>query len=143
MTEPEKALRTLGLLRSMGATLAVDDYGTGHSSLAYLHQLPLNTLKIDRSFVATMAAEGGVIVRSTVDLAHSLGLNVVAEGVEDQATSAALRALGCDVAQGFHYARPVPLEEMIERLEPPPFRATIAGTDADFDLEPATAPAAL
>ena len=130
MTEPERALRTLKLLRSMGAKLAVDDYGTGHSSLAYLHQLPLNTLKIDRSFVSTMASEGGVIVRSTVDLAHSLGLNVVAEGIEDLPTAMALRALGCDLGQGFHYARPVPVEEMLSRLEPPPFTATIVASAA-------------
>ena len=74
MTEPERALQTLSPLRSIGVGLAVDDYGTGHSSLAYLHRLPLDTLKIDRSFVAEMAREGGVIVRSTVDLAHTLGL---------------------------------------------------------------------
>jgi diguanylate cyclase (GGDEF)-like protein len=134
MTEPERALRTLTLLRSMGAKLAVDDYGTGHSSLAYLHQLPLNTLKIDRSFVAAMASEGGVIVRSTVDLAHSLGLDVVAEGIEDHRTAIALRALGCDLGQGYHYARPVPVEEMLARLEPPPFQATV------LDTAPAPAP---
>jgi diguanylate cyclase (GGDEF)-like protein len=144
MTEPERALRTLTLLRGMGATLAVDDYGTGHSSLAYLHQLPLNTLKIDRSFVSAMAGEGGVIVRSTVDLAHSLGLDVVAEGIEDQGTAVALRALGCDLGQGFHYARPVPVEQMLDRLEPPPFTATVStapDADADAALEPAAQPA--
>ena len=140
MTEPERALRTLTVLRSMGAKLAVDDYGTGHSSLAYLHQLPLNTLKIDRSFVAGMASEGGVIVRSTVDLAHSLGLDVVAEGIEDQHTAIALRALGCDLGQGYHYARPVPVEDMLARLEPPPFRATVKG--AERVLEAAAASAA-
>jgi diguanylate cyclase (GGDEF)-like protein len=116
MTEPERALRTLKLLRSMGVRLAVDDYGTGHSSLAYLHQLPLNTLKIDRSFVSEMAGEGGVIVRSTVDLAHSLGLDVVAEGIEDHRTAIALRAVGCDLGQGFHYARPVPVEDLMRRF---------------------------
>ena len=126
MTEPERALRTLSLLRAMGARLAVDDYGTGHSSLAYLHQLPLNTLKIDRSFVAEMAREGGLIVRSTVDLAHSLGLDVVAEGIEDAETGAALAALGCDLGQGFHYARPVPVDGLLEHLEPPPFVASVA-----------------
>jgi diguanylate cyclase (GGDEF)-like protein len=133
MTEPERALRTLTLLRGMGAKLAVDDYGTGHSSLAYLHQLPLNTLKIDRSFVSAMAGEGGVIVRSTVDLAHSLGLNVVAEGIEDHGTAVALRALGCDLGQGFHYARPVPVEQLLDRLEPPPFTLTVAD---EVEVEP-------
>jgi diguanylate cyclase (GGDEF)-like protein len=133
MTEPERALRTLTLLRGMGAKLAVDDYGTGHSSLAYLHQLPLNTLKIDRSFVSAMAGEGGVIVRSTVDLAHSLGLDVVAEGIEDAGTAVALRALGCDLGQGFHYARPVPVEQMLDRLEPPDFVADVFARDAKPD----------
>ena len=129
MTEPERALRTLTLLRGMGARLAVDDYGTGHSSLAYLHRLPLNTLKIDRSFISAMSGEGGVIVRSTVELAHSLGLDVVAEGIEDHRTAVALRTLGCDLGQGFHYARPVPVEQLLQRLEPPPdpgFTVTVA-----------------
>ena len=126
MTEPEKALRTLTLLRGMGAALAVDDYGTGHSSLQYLHQLPLNTLKIDRSFVSEMGSEGGVIVRSTVDLAHSLGLDVVAEGIEDAETAVALQRLGCDFGQGYHFARPVPVEQMLDRLEPPDFVATVS-----------------
>jgi diguanylate cyclase (GGDEF)-like protein len=129
MTEPERALRTLTLLRGMGTKLAVDDYGTGHSSLAYLHRLPLNTLKIDRSFISSMAGEGGVIVRSTVELAHSLGLDVVAEGIEDQRTAVALRVLGCDLGQGYHYARPVPIDQLLSRLEPAPdpgFTATVA-----------------
>ena len=140
MTEPEKALRTLRLLRSMGVRLAVDDYGTGHSSLAYLHKLPLNTLKIDRSFVMAMAGEGGVIVRSTVDLAHSLGLAVVAEGIEDHGTAIALRALGCDLGQGFHYARPVPVADLLASLggDPEPgFTATVGPPDP----APAAAPA--
>jgi diguanylate cyclase (GGDEF)-like protein len=130
MTEPGRALRTLSVLRSMGVGLAVDDYGTGHSSLAYLHRLPLDTLKIDRSFVAAMGREGGVIVRSTVDLAHNLGLRVVAEGVEDPATAAALRDLGCDLAQGFHYARPVPVAELLQALTAPPFVATVSASAA-------------
>ncbi len=149
MTEPERALRTLTLLRGMGARLAVDDYGTGHSSLAYLHQLPLNTLKIDRSFVAEMNGEGGVIVRSTVDLAHSLGLEVVAEGIEDHRTAVALRVLGCDLGQGFHFARPVPIDQLLRRLEPEPdpgFRVSLAGeiledVAEDAAAETATSPA--
>ncbi len=142
MTEPDRALRTLTLLRSMGATLAVDDYGTGHSSLAYLHRLPLNTLKIDRSFVSKMTSEGGVIVRSTVDLAHSLGLDVVAEGIEDLGTATALRELGCDLGQGFHYAHPVPVEQMLTQLEPPPFTATVATGGDDTDPLALSLPAA-
>jgi diguanylate cyclase (GGDEF)-like protein len=139
MTEPEKALRTLTLLRGMGAALAVDDYGTGHSSLQYLHQLPLNTLKIDRSFVSEMGSEGGVIVRSTVELAHSLGLDVVAEGIEDAETAVALKQLGCDFGQGYHFARPVPVEQMLARLEPPDFYATVAEPAEETGAEPAPA----
>ena len=131
MTEPGRALHTLRLLRSMGVGLAVDDYGTGHSSLAYLQRLPLDTLKIDRSFVAAMMGEGGgVIVRSTVDLAHNLGLRVVAEGIEDQPTAAALRALGCDLGQGFHYARPVPVDQMLDQLAGPGWTATVSARSA-------------
>jgi diguanylate cyclase (GGDEF)-like protein len=143
MTEPERALRTLTLLRGMGTKLAVDDYGTGHSSLAYLHRLPLNTLKIDRSFISSMAGEGGVIVRSTVELAHSLGLDVVAEGIEDHRTAVALRVLGCDLGQGFHYARPVPIDQLLRRLEPEPdpgFTVTVAeksATETGADEAPA------
>jgi EAL domain-containing protein (putative c-di-GMP-specific phosphodiesterase class I) len=79
-----------------------------------------------------MAGEGGVIVRSTVELAHSLGLDVVAEGIEDQRTAVALRVLGCDLGQGFHYARPVPIDQLLRRLEPEPdpgFTATVAQDD--------------
>jgi EAL domain-containing protein (putative c-di-GMP-specific phosphodiesterase class I) len=115
----------------MGVRLAVDDYGTGHSSLAYLLRLPLNTLKIDRSFVSEMEGEGGVIVRSTIDLAHSLGLDVVAEGIEDHRTAIALRAVGCDLGQGFHYARPVPVEDVMRQFgldpeEDPGFTLTVS-----------------
>jgi EAL domain-containing protein (putative c-di-GMP-specific phosphodiesterase class I) len=128
----------------MGAKLAVDDYGTGHSSLAYLHRLPLNTLKIDRSFIASMAGEGGVIVRSTVELAHSLGLDVVAEGIEDYKTAVALRVLGCDLGQGFHYARPVPIDQLLQRLEPQPdpgFTVTVADDAAtETGADEASAP---
>ncbi len=131
MTEPGRALDTLRLLRSMGVGLAVDDYGTGHSSLAYLQRLPLDTLKIDRSFVASMMGEGGgVIIRSTVDLAHNLGLRVVAEGIEDQPTAAALRALGCDLGQGFHYARPVPVDDLLDALAGPQWTATVSAPGA-------------
>src|SRR3712207_7681771 len=94
----------------MGVGLAIDDFGTGHSSLAYLKRLPVHELKIDRSFVMNMSTDDNdaVIVRSTVDLAHNLGLRVVAEGVESEAVAQTLTALGCDVAQGYHYGRPVP-----------------------------------
>jgi EAL domain-containing protein (putative c-di-GMP-specific phosphodiesterase class I) len=94
----------------MGVGISIDDFGTGYSSLAYLKRLPVDELKIDKSFMAHMASDenDAAIVRSTVGLAHELGLTVVAEGVENQETWDLLSALGCDVAQGFFFSRPVP-----------------------------------
>ena len=94
--------------------LSLDDFGTGHSSLAYLKHLPLDEVKIDRSFVAGMTEDenDAVIVRSTIDLARNLGLDVVAEGVEDAETLHGLGELRCDVAQGFHLSRPLPADEL-------------------------------
>jgi diguanylate cyclase (GGDEF)-like protein len=114
MADPLRAMEVLGRLRTMGLRLSLDDFGTGHSSLAYLKRLPLDEVKIDRSFVAGMTADenDAVIVRSTIDLARNLGLDVVAEGVEDAATLDGLGALHCDVAQGFHLSRPLPADEL-------------------------------
>ncbi len=110
MDDPQRALQTLQRLHDMGLRLSIDDFGTGYSSLAYLKKLPLHELKIDRSFV--MAMERDVadlkIVRSTIDLAHNLGLSVVAEGVETAQVWALLNRLGCDEAQGYYIARPMP-----------------------------------
>ncbi len=101
-------------LGDMGVRLSVDDFGTGYTSLGYLRRLPINELKIDRSFVANMTSseEDAVIVRSTIDLGRNLGLDVVAEGVEDTAVLRRLEQLGCDVAQGFLMSRPVPANEL-------------------------------
>ncbi|HEY9287351.1 MAG TPA: EAL domain-containing protein [Candidatus Dormibacteraeota bacterium] len=103
-----EALETLQRLRDAGVHISVDDFGTGYSSLAYLKWLPVNEIKIDRSFVKDMATnwDGAAIVRSTIDLGHNLGLKVVAEGVEDEATANLLRQYGCDYLQGFHISRP-------------------------------------
>jgi diguanylate cyclase (GGDEF)-like protein len=111
-TEPEHALRLLARLRAAGVCLAVDDFGTGYTSLAQLKNLPITELKIDRSFVGTMTTErsNGLIVRSIVDLARNLGLTTVAEGVEDAETFTALAANGCAVAQGYHMSRPLSAE---------------------------------
>lgn len=108
MSDPRRSLEILTQLSEMGVHLAVDDYGTGFSSLAYLKRLPVDAIKIDKSFVMTMDRDedDAAIVRSTVELAHLLGLTVVAEGVESQAISDGLAALGCDAAQGYHYCRP-------------------------------------
>lgn len=109
MSDPDRALDTLTKLREMGVSVSIDDFGTGYSSLLYLKKLPVDELKIDRSFVREVSVDESdlVIVRSTVDLAHNLGLTVVAEGVEDHATLGLLRALGCDKAQGYVFSRPV------------------------------------
>jgi diguanylate cyclase (GGDEF)-like protein len=110
MSDPPRALQTLTRLREMGVDVSIDDFGTGYSSLAYLKRLPVDELKIDKSFVANMATDenDAAIVRSTISLAHDLGLSVVAEGVEDQETWNLLIGLGCDVAQGFFVSRPLP-----------------------------------
>jgi len=110
MSDPERALATVTRLTDLGVRLSVDDFGTGHSSLANLRRLPIDELKIDRSFVTPMLSEESdlVIVRSTINLAHDLGLRITAEGVEDAATLERLASLGCDHVQGFHLSRPIP-----------------------------------
>ena len=114
MADPILAARVLGELEHLGVRLSIDDFGTGYSSLAYLKNLPVNEIKIDRAFVDSMIEEpsDAMIVRSTIDLGHNLGLDVVAEGIEDEATWAALRDLGCDFAQGFFMSKPVPAEDI-------------------------------
>jgi EAL domain-containing protein (putative c-di-GMP-specific phosphodiesterase class I) len=114
MDEPQRAEATLNTLSQAGFKLSIDDFGTGYSSLAYLKRLPVDELKIDRSFVMAMESDeaDAKIVRSTIDLAHNLGLTVVAEGVENAAVLARLAALDCDEAQGYHLCRPLPAAEM-------------------------------
>ena len=101
-------------LRRIGVRLSVDDFGTGYSSLAYLKRLPVDEVKLDKSFVLNMTGDpdDAAIVRSTIELAHNLGLQLVAEGVEDQETLELLASLGCDLAQGYHLARPIPADEL-------------------------------
>jgi diguanylate cyclase (GGDEF)-like protein len=110
MEDPGSAQSTLRKLRELGVATSIDDYGTGYSSLAYIKQLAVNELKIDRAFVAGMEADrrNAAIVRSTIELGHNLGLVVVAEGVETDHELAELRRFGCDAAQGFYFARPMP-----------------------------------
>jgi diguanylate cyclase (GGDEF)-like protein/PAS domain S-box-containing protein len=113
IADPEHATATLERIRALGVQIAVDDYGTGYSSLSHLRRLPLHALKIDVSFVRNMLrnSQDRVIVESTVGLAHNLGLNVVAEGIEDESTLAALRAMGCDEGQGYFIAPPMDAAE--------------------------------
>ena len=117
MDDPERAEATLNRLAQRGYKLSIDDFGTGYSSLAYLQRLPVQELKIDKSFVMGLVGAGAegpergdaMIVRSTIDLAHNLGLTVVAEGVENAAILQRLTEMGCDEAQGYHMSKPVPL----------------------------------
>ncbi len=110
MDDPQRAMSILDKLSQRGFTLSIDDFGTGYSSLAYLKRLPVDELKIDKSFVMNMQEDDddAKIVRSTIDLAHNLGLTVVAEGVENGAILAQLRELQCDEAQGYYLAKPMP-----------------------------------
>jgi diguanylate cyclase (GGDEF)-like protein len=109
MSDPERALVIVGRLSELGVRLSVDDFGTGYSSLANLKRLPIDELKIDRSFVSPMMQDESdlIIVRSTINLGHDLGLKVIAEGVEDELTLKRLATLGCDLAQGYHLSRPL------------------------------------
>ncbi len=115
LTDPESATRTLARLRALGVAIAVDDYGTGYSSLSHLRDLPIDHLKIDRSFVTDLASSPrtAAIVRSTIELAHALELRVVAEGVEDAATLDVLRELGCDWVQGYLFTKPLPPASLV------------------------------
>jgi len=114
--DPQRALQTMDSLRAMGVHIALDDFGIGYSSLAYLNRLPLDEIKIDRSFVIGMINDesSATIVRATVDLGHGLGYGVVAEGVENAETRQRLSALGCDAIQGFLVARPMPADQTAE-----------------------------
>ena len=110
MEDAENAIKTLDRLHAMGLRMSIDDFGTGYSSLAYLKRMPVDEIKIDKSFVLTMDtnAEDMTIVRSTIDLGHNMGLKVVAEGVETIEVLGQLREMGCDLAQGFYLSRPLP-----------------------------------
>ena len=119
MADPAHALAILSMLQSMGVRLSVDDFGTGYSSLTHLRELPIDEIKIDKSFVMEMTHNeaDASIVRTVIDLAHNLGKQVCAEGVEHEATWLMLRELGCDLAQGYWIARPMPAAALSEWLE--------------------------
>ena len=119
ISDPARTIAWLAALRATGVRLSVDDFGTGYSSLSYLKRLPVHEVKVDKSFVTKMChdPDDATIVRSIVDLAGNLSLDVVAEGVEDQTTWDRLRSLGCTAAQGYHLSRPMPLEEFAPWLE--------------------------
>ncbi|WP_280553120.1 EAL domain-containing protein [Halomonas sp. 25-S5] len=119
MNDTESAIDILHALRGMGVGVAIDDFGTGFSSLSYLKNLPIDKVKIDRSFVSevTHSAEDAAIIQGIISMAHHLGLKVVAEGIEHEQQHHLLMTHGCDLFQGFHFARPMPLERLIEFLE--------------------------
>jgi diguanylate cyclase (GGDEF)-like protein/PAS domain S-box-containing protein len=121
MADPTSARDILGCLHGMGVKISIDDFGTGYSSLAYLKELPVDEVKVDRSFVKDMLINehDTNIVRSVIDLGHNLGLLVVAEGVEDRQTLDLLAAMGCDLAQGFYFASPMSSNELARWLESP------------------------
>ncbi|HET9461360.1 MAG TPA: GGDEF domain-containing phosphodiesterase, partial [Gaiellaceae bacterium] len=118
MADPERARSILAGIADAGVRVSIDDFGTGHSSLAYLKDLPVNEVKIDRSFIADMSVSRNnrMIAKATIQLVHSLGLQVVAEGVEDPEVHSELRGLGCDYAQGYYYGKPQPLAAVEELL---------------------------
>jgi diguanylate cyclase (GGDEF)-like protein/PAS domain S-box-containing protein len=121
VSDPDRAAGVIGELKALGVAISIDDFGTGYTSLAYLARLAITQLKIDRSFVLNMQedADDAAIVRSMITLGHDLGLQVVAEGVENRATYDQLAALGCDLVQGFWLSRPLPAAALTEWLEHP------------------------
>jgi diguanylate cyclase (GGDEF)-like protein len=119
MTDPALASRTLAGIKNLGVRVAIDDFGTGYSSLGYLNRLPLDEVKIDRSFISRLMRDPqtSAIVRAAIDLSHALGLDAVAEGVEDAATMERLTLLGCDRVQGYFIARPMPADAVLPWLQ--------------------------
>jgi diguanylate cyclase (GGDEF)-like protein len=130
MHDPIRALDILGHLSAMGINITIDDFGTGYSSLAYLKRLPAGSVKIDKSFIIGMLQDpnDAAIVRTSVDLAHNLGLKVVAEGVESRDLLEMLGTQGCDAAQGYYISRPLPPDELLAwtKQSPWPVRQTLA-----------------
>jgi predicted signal transduction protein with EAL and GGDEF domain len=122
MADAARSQQVMSGLRRLGIRLSIDDYGTGYSSLSYLRALPVDELKLDRSFVSNLTSDerAAAIVRSTLQLSLDLGMSMVVEGVEDAATLAALRAWGCDFAQGYHIARPMPADRFLTWLAEQP-----------------------
>jgi EAL domain-containing protein (putative c-di-GMP-specific phosphodiesterase class I) len=119
MQDPKQAIQTLTECRRFGTSVFVDDFGTGYSSLSYLSRLPIDILKIDRSFITDILTNGHnlLIATATINLAHALNLKVVAEGIETREQMDLLKTLGCDKAQGYYFARPMPKKELTAWLK--------------------------
>jgi len=122
MDNVQQCVALMHELKALGVTLSIDDFGTGYSSLSYLKRFPVDELKIDRSFVADLpgSATDVALVRTVIDLGHSLGMKVTAEGVETDEQLACLKQFGCDAFQGFLFSRPVTLDQCIELLAASP-----------------------
>src|SRR5437870_11079714 len=116
MADPAHALAIMSMIQSMGVRLSIDDFGTGYSSLTHLRQLPIDEIKVDKSFVTGMTTSDAdaAIVRTVIDLAHNLGKQVCAEGVEDEATMTMLRDIGCDLAQGYFISKPLNAPDLMQ-----------------------------
>ncbi len=124
MKDAEGSISTLERMRSRGITISIDDFGTGYSSLSYLKRLPLDILKIDQSFVRDITTDhnDAAIVRAIIGLAQTLGIKVIAEGVEDENQLSFLNSNGCDYGQGFLFGKPVAPEAFIELIKRQPLR---------------------
>ena len=116
-----RALKVLQELHELGVRIAIDDFGTGYSALSYLRELPIDEVKLDRSFIAAITADrrAAPLVRTVIDLAETLGLTAVAQGVENVETARVLASYGCAVAQGYFCGRPLPITELLEHLAEP------------------------
>lgn len=139
MTEPIRAIENIRKLSELGVTVSIDDFGTGYSSMAYLQKLLVAKIKIDKSFVMQMGKGGNeeVIVRSTIELAHNLGLKAVAEGVEDQATWDRLREMGCDSAQGYFMSKPLPPDKFMTWMKSSEWSGELAAGNLPLPTPPA------
>jgi diguanylate cyclase (GGDEF)-like protein/PAS domain S-box-containing protein len=142
MDDPDRSLANMHRLHEMGVGISVDDFGTGYSSLAYLMKLPAQELKIDKSFVIRMDEDPGsaTIVHSTIELAHSLGLTVVAEGVETRAIWDELKKLGCDRGQGYLFSRPIPSDELMKLIRSRPVLTPVEPVPPDGEAQLAGRP---
>ena len=117
MKAPEHTAKLLQALRGKGVRVAIDDFGTGYSSLSYLRRFPIDTLKIDQSFVRQIDTKDGVsMVKAIIDLGHNLGMRIIAEGVETELEATMLEGMGCERAQGYYFSRPVPPEKIASLL---------------------------
>ena len=137
MRDTAKSIETLRKLKDFGITIAIDDFGTGYSSLSYLHRLPLDVLKIDRSFVQGIgtSAEDDAIVRAIISMAQSLGLSVTAEGIETREQATLLREWSCQTGQGYLFSRPLPAEEFTTLFRARSPASSRSHTAGDFTME--------